>query len=90
MNSVPSQRSNRIFAALLGDYLLQPLKVKRAADWNNAGASGLINRYVVSSIQHCCKRSFCALASKKNGPTEYLTLYRSKNLTSFSEDDSRA
>ena len=75
---------------LLGDYLLQPSKAKRAADWNHAGASGLIDRYGVSSIQHCSKRSFCALASKKDGPTECLTLYRSKNLTSVSEDDSRA
>ena len=30
---------------LLGDYLLQPSKAKRAADWNHAGASGSINRY---------------------------------------------
>ena len=66
---------------LLGDYLLQPSKAKRAADWNHAGASGSINRYTVS---------FCALASKKDGPTECLTLYGSKNPTSVTEDDSRA
>ena len=72
---------------LLGDYLLQPSKAKRAADWNHAGASGSINRYMVSSIRHCCKR---ALASKKDGPTECLTIYRSKNFTSVTEDDSRA
>ena len=75
---------------LLGDYLLQPSKAKRAADWNHAGASGSIDRYTVSSIRHCCKRSFCALVSKKDGPTECLTIYRSKNLTSVTEDDSRA
>ena len=54
---LPSQRSNEIFAAFLGDYQLQPSKAKRVADWNHAGGSGSINQYTVSSIRHCCKRS---------------------------------
>ena len=59
---------------LLGDYLLQPSKAKRAVDWNHAGASGSINHFTVSSIRHCRKRSFCTLASKKDDPTECLTV----------------
>ena len=40
---------------LLGDYLLQPSKAKRAVDWNHAGASGSINQYTGSSISALLK-----------------------------------
>ena len=60
----------------LEDNLLQPSKANRAVEWNHAGTSESINQYTVSSIGHCCKRSFCAVASKKDGPTECLTLQK--------------
>ena len=59
------------------------------ADYNHAGASGLINLYTVSSIRHCCQCSF-EIRALASSPIEWLALSRSKNFTAAAEGDCKA
>ena len=73
------------------DYQPQLFSTKRAADWTIKASSGSITRFTVnvqySNVENEFANSLCTLTTKQDGPTDSLTLSRSKIAEATTDSD---